>query len=302
MSVAFTTGGQSESHTFDKNEQDAASGRRAVHAAAKQGDKALLELLVSAGAALNVQDRKHDTPLLLACTVGNLELAQVLLDNGADASAANAQGDTPLLAACQALDFELAQVLLDNGADASAANAQGDTPLLRGAAFCVFVFFQGRGRSPGARGHPPARRAETGPKIPRRGTSPGAAGRGARGGGRRSARARVKRARALASARALRQWALPRVMRFRAVRHFVPRLPRHAVWRTRDCAALLTACVLWATRSGFYSAPKVRLPPEPSSGGCGQRAARRRGAPRRQVTGRGLAARHGEALQSELGA
>ena len=108
LSVAFPTGEESEPRTFDKNEQDAASGRCAVHAAAEQGDKALLELLVGAGAALNVQDRKGDTPLLLACTAGHLEPAQMLLDKGADASAANHKGDMPLLAACQAGNLELA--------------------------------------------------------------------------------------------------------------------------------------------------------------------------------------------------
>ena len=56
LSVAFPAGEGSEPRTFDKNEQDAASGRCAVHAAAEQGDRALLELLVSAGAALT--DRK----------------------------------------------------------------------------------------------------------------------------------------------------------------------------------------------------------------------------------------------------
>ena len=35
----------------------------------------------------------------------------------------------------------------------------------------VNVFFQGWGRSPGAQGHPPARRAETGPKSPAAGAS-----------------------------------------------------------------------------------------------------------------------------------
>ena len=42
LSVAFPAGEGSEPRTFDKNEQDAASGRCAVHAAAEQGDKALL--------------------------------------------------------------------------------------------------------------------------------------------------------------------------------------------------------------------------------------------------------------------
>ena len=129
LSVAFPAGEGSEPRTFDKNEQDAASGRCAVHAAAEQGDRALLELMVGAGAALNVQDPDGNTPLLAACTAGNLELAQVLLDKGADASAATHKGNTPLLAAVAAGNARLARELAARGANVRASRKDGASVL-----------------------------------------------------------------------------------------------------------------------------------------------------------------------------
>jgi len=102
-----------------------ADASAAVHLAAERRDEKMLGVLVSAGANLDVQDREGDTPLLLACTAGNLEFAQVLCDKGADASAANHKGNTPLLAAVAAGNAQLARELAARGANVEASRKDG---------------------------------------------------------------------------------------------------------------------------------------------------------------------------------
>ena len=116
--------------TYDPDErlqfvQGHLRGRCAVHAAALRGDEALLQVLIRAGAALNVQDENGDTPLLLASRCRAGQLATMLLDNGADALAANKQGDTPLLASVAAGDAELALKLVARGANVAVSRGDG---------------------------------------------------------------------------------------------------------------------------------------------------------------------------------
>ena len=100
------------------------------------GFEALNELVLAVlarapeGRALNVRNRKGDTPLLAALRAGQLEAARMLLGWGADASAADDQGETPLLLVCRAGNLQLAKELLGKGADISAGDDQGETPLL----------------------------------------------------------------------------------------------------------------------------------------------------------------------------
>ena len=48
---------------------------------------------------MNEKDSRGNSPLLVACRLGNFEIAEVLVVAGAGVSAANKRGDTPLLAA-----------------------------------------------------------------------------------------------------------------------------------------------------------------------------------------------------------
>mmetsp|Transcript_25352 Transcript_25352/g.51629 ORF Transcript_25352/g.51629 Transcript_25352/m.51629 type:complete len:85 (-) Transcript_25352:48-302(-) len=54
-----------------------------------------LQLLIDAGAQLNLQDADGDTPLSNAAHQGNLRAVQVLLKAGADPRIANLSGNTP---------------------------------------------------------------------------------------------------------------------------------------------------------------------------------------------------------------
>ena len=57
---------------------------------------ALVELLISAGADVNVKDYKGDTPLHRAVWMDNIELAKLLIASGTDVNAKDNYGETPL--------------------------------------------------------------------------------------------------------------------------------------------------------------------------------------------------------------
>ena len=129
LSVSFVVGDHGLIRTFGCDDADA-NRRRPVHFVAKRGDEAMMAVLVSARADLEAMDQQGITPLLAACTSGQLALAQMLIENGANISINDHQGTTPLQAACAAGHLALAQMLIENGADISIKDHQGTTPLL----------------------------------------------------------------------------------------------------------------------------------------------------------------------------
>jgi len=85
----------------------------------------LVELLLSAGAAVDARDRLGLTPLYWAAGRGRVECVQRLLDAGADPHARSASGRTALHVA----SGETVPLLLRAGADAGARDAEGSVPL-----------------------------------------------------------------------------------------------------------------------------------------------------------------------------
>ena len=67
-----------------------------LHAAVMQGSKAIAELLLKAGAAVNAKDRNGNTPLHHSVQSTYQELAELLLSNKADPNERNNNGQTPL--------------------------------------------------------------------------------------------------------------------------------------------------------------------------------------------------------------
>ncbi len=111
-------------------------GMTALHWAAETGNADIAEVLVSAGAIIEVTTRLGAyTPLHVAGRQGAADVAWVLLEAGANARAMAATGSTPLHLAAAAGSAEAARHLLDHGADidARAGDAQ-QTPLMFAAA------------------------------------------------------------------------------------------------------------------------------------------------------------------------
>jgi len=60
-----------------------------------------IELLIEAGANVNVQDDFGGTPLYLAIVRENLELVKILVENGADVNLKDSKGRSPLFYAAK---------------------------------------------------------------------------------------------------------------------------------------------------------------------------------------------------------
>ena len=114
----------------EEEEAPAAEGSgAALHAAARAGNLAACESLLSQGVAPDAADVEGHTALHWAADAGRGEVALALLERGADPSARNCDGSTPLHMACAASHTEVALLLCRRGADCTAADLDGDTPL-----------------------------------------------------------------------------------------------------------------------------------------------------------------------------
>lgn len=111
-------------------------GSTALHWAASQGDLALTEALLKAGARVSAVTRIGGmSPLFMAARNGNPAIVSALLKAGASATEANANGTTVLMIAASAGSGPSVKLLLDAGADPNAKDAtNGQTALMFAAA------------------------------------------------------------------------------------------------------------------------------------------------------------------------
>ena len=108
----------------------AAADRPPLVAAAKNGDRAALRLLVQQRADVNAADGDGTTALHWASHLDDLDSAGLLLRAGANVNAANDLGATPLWIASQNGSASLVRVLLQAGANPNLALLLGETPLM----------------------------------------------------------------------------------------------------------------------------------------------------------------------------
>ena len=118
----------------DPNLQDG-RGNTALHELARRKDDAgagpVLKELLDRGAALEIRNRKQQTPLMTAVAHGSPESTRALIDARADVNVRKARG-TPLLSSlvsCDADKLEKLKLLVDAGADVSARSEHGPLPL-----------------------------------------------------------------------------------------------------------------------------------------------------------------------------
>ena len=101
--------------------------------AAKQGDRAAVQSLVTGRAKHDVAGPEGTAALVWAATRNDLAMADLLLRAGANVKGANEFGATPLYAAAAHVDPAMTAKLLAAGADANAALMSGETPLMEAA-------------------------------------------------------------------------------------------------------------------------------------------------------------------------
>ncbi|XP_046557648.1 uncharacterized protein LOC124266880 isoform X8 [Haliotis rubra] len=105
------------------------TGNAPLHEAAGWGSVESVDVLLQAGADVNVQDKTGSTPLHEAARWGSVESVDVLLKAGAEFNVQNDAGDTPIHGAAGRGSAECVDVLLKDGAEGNMQNNAGDTPL-----------------------------------------------------------------------------------------------------------------------------------------------------------------------------
>jgi ankyrin repeat protein len=109
-------------------------GWTALHRAAYRGKREITQVLLDAGARMNVKDNQGFTPLHWAVCESVLipeaqDVAKLLVARGADINARDKEGSTPLFWAVWQGNRELADFLLAHGADPGIKGKENLTPL-----------------------------------------------------------------------------------------------------------------------------------------------------------------------------
>lgn len=124
--------GQGDTDLFAARDKE---GWTAVTCAAANNDHQSAELLIKAGAEINVKDNFGWTPLMYAADVKiGVTMVSYLLANGADPNIRNNDGDTALKMAVSGNNVETIKLLIDKGANVEITDKEGNTPLMLAAA------------------------------------------------------------------------------------------------------------------------------------------------------------------------
>lgn len=114
---------------FRINDHDSEHEATPMKAAAVNGDKEMVELLLSYGASLNEAGAYGRSALFLAIHAGHEELALFLMEKGADIKRKDHFGCTMLMAAVDQGSCKIVQELVARKVDINETNHEGNTPL-----------------------------------------------------------------------------------------------------------------------------------------------------------------------------
>ncbi len=93
------------------------------------GHKAIVELLLAKGAQLNLMDIRGNTPLLKAVSIAHADIVRLLLIQGSAVNEKDLMGSTPLLLAALYGRKDVVELLIQSGGDVNAINSRGSTPV-----------------------------------------------------------------------------------------------------------------------------------------------------------------------------
>jgi ankyrin repeat protein len=102
----------------------------ALHLAALNGHKAMVDLLLANGADVNARDRSGKTPIHHASSRGFVKVAETLIAHSADVNAGRGRMQTPLAAAAAGGHSQVIELLLANKANPNVGDSKGATPLI----------------------------------------------------------------------------------------------------------------------------------------------------------------------------
>ena len=100
-----------------------------IFEAARQGDRARVQVLVEAGADVNGLSPEGGSALHQAALSGNADLVRFLLDIGADTEVRTLRGETALHWGSSNGSVDVVRILLKAGIDVNAVNEDGETAL-----------------------------------------------------------------------------------------------------------------------------------------------------------------------------
>lgn len=126
---------RTESAAEGDGPMEQAGPSQAIFDHARRGEVAALEGAVAAGAGVNAQNERGDSPLMLAAYHGHVAAVRRLLELGADPGLRNQAGQSPLDGAAFKGELEVIQALLDGGAEVNAGGPEGKTALMFAAMF-----------------------------------------------------------------------------------------------------------------------------------------------------------------------
>lgn len=101
----------------------------ALHSAALYGQNQIVRLLIQAGADVHTVTRNGSTPLHQAASNGNGETVRTLITAGADIQVRDNFGRTPLHSAAENDDPGPIHVLITSGCDVNSVTRDGQSPL-----------------------------------------------------------------------------------------------------------------------------------------------------------------------------
>ena len=105
-------------------------GVTALTFAARGGHTEIVTLLLAKGADANTKDKDGNTALNTAAVYGHTEMVNLLIAKGADVNAKDKDGFTALMEAARVNNIEVVKALLNKGADVNAKNNADRTALM----------------------------------------------------------------------------------------------------------------------------------------------------------------------------
>ena len=107
-------------------------GKFALRFASKNGDIDMVEVLLTRGAQIDLQDSNHlgSSALYEASSNGHIDVVELLLKHGANIDIQKNNGTTPLFIACEKGHFKVAELLIEKGANVNLQMNDGLTTLL----------------------------------------------------------------------------------------------------------------------------------------------------------------------------
>ena len=115
---------------MDVNLRDSRSNTTALEHAVRNANREMVQLLLAAGATVNLKNASGETVLMMFDSDATNDLVWDLINAGATVNQKDDAGNTPLMQAATANNLEALKILLDAGAEVDTKNKQGRTALM----------------------------------------------------------------------------------------------------------------------------------------------------------------------------